>query len=81
MSVVLVPLWQGQRPNGLMGIARDISERARQEATRLEDAKKAARAEAQRRLADELEGAARARSRAPRASSSAAPASRTSPTA
>ena len=55
MSLVLVPLWQGQRPNGLMGVARDITERARQEATRLEDAKKSARAEAQRTLADELE--------------------------
>jgi len=55
MSLVLVPLWQGQRPNGLMGIARDITERARQEATRLEDARKSARAEAQRSLAEELE--------------------------
>jgi PAS domain S-box-containing protein len=55
MSLVLVPLWQGQRPNGLMGIARDITERARQEAARLEDARKSARAEAKRSLAEELE--------------------------
>jgi two-component system cell cycle sensor histidine kinase/response regulator CckA len=55
MSLVLVPLWQGRRPNGLMGIARDISERARQEASRLEEAKKAARSEGKRRLAEELE--------------------------
>jgi len=55
MSLTLVPLWQGQRPNGLMGVARDLTERARQEAARLEDARKAARVEAQRSLAEELE--------------------------
>jgi hypothetical protein len=55
MSLVLVPLWQGQRPSGLMGVARDISERVQKEAARLEDARKAARVEAQRALAEELE--------------------------
>ena len=56
MSLVLVPLWQGQRPSGLMGVARDITERARLEATRLEEASRKARADAQRALAEELEG-------------------------
>jgi PAS domain S-box-containing protein len=56
MSVTLVPLWQGQRPAGLMGIARDVSERTRLEASRLEEVRKAARSEAQRALAEELEG-------------------------
>jgi len=51
MSLVLVPMWQGQRPAGLMGVARDVSERAR-----LEDACRKARVEAQRALAEELEG-------------------------
>jgi PAS domain S-box-containing protein len=29
MHVVTVPLWQGQRPTGLMGIARDLGDRGR----------------------------------------------------
>lgn len=29
MHVVTVPLWQGQRPTGLMGIARDLGDRSR----------------------------------------------------
>jgi PAS domain S-box-containing protein len=56
MSLVLVPLWQGQRPSGLMGVARDVTERARLEATRLEEASRKAGADAQRALAEELEG-------------------------
>jgi PAS domain S-box-containing protein len=56
MSVLLVPLWQGLRPAGLMCVARNVSERARLEALRLEDVRRAARAEAQRALAEELEG-------------------------
>ena len=39
MHVVTVPLWQGERPTGLMGIARDMSERSRMEAVRLEHAR------------------------------------------
>jgi PAS domain S-box-containing protein len=56
MSLVLVPLWQGQRPAGLMGVARDVSERARLEASRLEEACRKARADGQRALVEELEG-------------------------
>jgi PAS domain S-box-containing protein len=56
MSLVLVPLWQGQRPAGLMGVARDVSERARLEASRLEEACRKARADGKRALVEELEG-------------------------
>ena len=42
MHVVTVPLWQGERPTGLMGIARDMSERTRGEAARLEPARSGA---------------------------------------
>jgi PAS domain S-box-containing protein len=56
MNVVIVPLWQGQRPSGLMGIARDMSERSRVEATRLDEACKKAAHEAKRALVDEIEG-------------------------
>lgn len=56
MHVILVPLWQGQRPAGLMGIARDMSERARNEATRIDDARRKGKAEAHNALVDELEG-------------------------
>ncbi len=34
MHVVTVPLWQGQRPTGLMGIARDLGDRGRSAAGR-----------------------------------------------
>ena len=34
MHVVTVPLWQGQRPTGLMGIARDLGDRNRPRAER-----------------------------------------------
>jgi PAS domain S-box-containing protein len=56
MHVVTVPLWQGQRPTGLMGIARDMSEFSRLAASRLEDARRQGAAEAQRDLVDDLEG-------------------------
>jgi PAS domain S-box-containing protein len=56
MNVIMVPMWQGQRPAGLMGIARDMSERTRIEATRLDEACKKAKTEAKRALVDELEG-------------------------
>jgi PAS domain S-box-containing protein len=56
MSVVMVPLWQGQRASGVMGIARDMSERARVEASRVDEACRKAKLEAQRQLADEFEG-------------------------
>ncbi len=55
MNVMLVPLWQGQRPAGVMGIARDMSEHARATATRIDEACKQARVEAQREFADEIE--------------------------
>jgi two-component system, cell cycle sensor histidine kinase and response regulator CckA len=51
MHVVTVPLWQGERPTGLMGIARDMSERQRLEAARLEHA----RAGAVRARVDDLD--------------------------
>jgi PAS domain S-box-containing protein len=56
MNVVVVPLWQGQRQSGVMGIARDMSERARVEASRLDEARRKAKLEGQRELVDELEG-------------------------
>lgn len=56
MQVVAVPLWQGQRPAGIMGIARDMSERSRLEATRLDDARRKGSDEAHKELVDEIEG-------------------------
>jgi PAS domain S-box-containing protein len=56
MHMILVPLWQGQRPAGLMGVARDMSERSRIEATRLDEACRKAKADARRAIVDELEG-------------------------
>jgi hypothetical protein len=56
MHVLTVPLWQGQRPSGLMGIARDVSERAGTEAARLAAARLEGAGAAARRLLDELEG-------------------------
>lgn len=55
MHVVTVPLWQGERPTGLMGIARDMSDRSRDEAERLSRLRQDAREAAARGLADELE--------------------------
>ncbi len=54
MHVVTVPLWQGQRPTGLMGIARDMSERFRLEEERVARARKGAGEAAARELLDEL---------------------------
>jgi PAS domain S-box-containing protein len=56
MNVVVVPLWQGQRQAGVMGIARDMSERARVEASRIDEACRKAKLEAHRELVDALEG-------------------------
>jgi PAS domain S-box-containing protein len=54
MHVVTVPLWQGERPTGLMGIARDMSERTQMEAARLEHARAGAGAARERMV--EAEG-------------------------
>ncbi|MGH7726023.1 MAG: response regulator [Candidatus Eiseniibacteriota bacterium] len=56
MHVMAVPLWQGQRPSGIMGIARDMSERAKLEATRLDDARRRGTDEGFREMVDEIEG-------------------------
>lgn len=57
MHVVTVPLWQGQRPAGLMGIARDMRERTRVEAERLAHARKGAGEETTRELVQHMEDA------------------------
>ena len=59
MHVVTVPLWQGERPTGLMGIARDMSERSRMEAVRLEHARAGASAGGANRLEETEDALAR----------------------
>ncbi|MEP7027203.1 MAG: response regulator [Candidatus Eisenbacteria bacterium] len=66
MSVVIVPLWQGQNPVGLMGIARDMSDQARMTAARVDEAVRRGRIEARRDVADELEASLAQATRAAR---------------